>query len=527
MSLFAGLCAQSTYSIPFDWAGQNGIIITEGALFWNRSWTSGMLLFDGTYSNYPQRYGTHTSNQFQVAKTGKLPAFHELPDSNNIESFFDYYSGDYLYNQLEVGADFEEPNKRLGIRGFKRTHGGNTGHYLHPSGGSSPIHHSYRVDYAAEKGEERLEASAGRFVTRSGLPDSTTNGLENENIFSAGLRYQRPLGNWILDTYVGQFFQHRLVHHSSMIDSNYRDINRNRIDLLFQSPTGLGIGLSRHAQQINADTLNRSLSWTTFYAQKEFAGFNIRAGVPLLNSNDKRYLVWDIHYQKQFSRGFIHFSTSGMPNPIHPDMDNPEDKSNFEYWTRFMLKSGFSNGGLSGIAFTALVQKEKDEILKYDSKIMSLGGEIQFDFGKGWSVYNHVITQLDTSIYGGGYGTATTMGIRGKITLFKKFMKINAHLWGNGTSGRLKSYGFDPIRQIPFRNSNSYWELPNRWLLHFEAVANISGVLITYKVNNILNAVSSIGGSSPDNELIWARPNHVYPQLGRMMQFGVTWTFKN
>jgi hypothetical protein len=57
-------------------------------------------------------------------------------------------------------------------------------------------------------------------------------------------------------------------------------------------------------------------------------------------------------------------------------------------------------------------------------------------------------------------------------------------------------------------------------------VANISGVMLSYKINNILNAVGSIGGASQD-ALMWARPNHVYPQLGRMMQFGVTWYFKN
>jgi hypothetical protein len=68
--------------------------------------------------------------------------------------------------------------------------------------------------------------------------------------------------------------------------------------------------------------------------------------------------------------------------------------------------------------------------------------------------------------------------------------------------------------------------LPDKWLIHFEAVANISGVMLSYKINNILNAVGSMGGASQD-DLMWARPNHVYPQLGRMMQFGVTWYFKN
>ena len=36
LSLVAGLFAQNSNLIPFDWAGQNGIVITDGALFWNQ-----------------------------------------------------------------------------------------------------------------------------------------------------------------------------------------------------------------------------------------------------------------------------------------------------------------------------------------------------------------------------------------------------------------------------------------------------------------------------------------------------------
>ena len=58
-------------------------------------------------------------------------------------------------------------------------------------------------------------------------------------------------------------------------------------------------------------------------------------------------------------------------------------------------------------------------------------------------------------------------------------------------------------------------------ILNFEANANISGVIISYKINNILNAIGNT------NEEAWFRPNHVYPELGRMLQFGVTWYFNN
>ena len=176
------------------------------------------------------------------------------------------------------------------------------------------------------------------------------------------------------------------------------------------------------------------------------------------------------------------------------------------------------------IATLSLVQKGIDS--NTDEKIIFAGVGFGYTFKNEWSVYSNVITQIDSSINGGGFGTFSSLGVKGNLNLFKNNMKIDAHLWGSGTAARLKSFGFDPIRQIPFNNTNADWILPDQWLFHFEAIANISGVLVTYKVNNILNAVGSVSGASSE-DLVWARPNHIYSKLGRMMQFGVTWTFKN
>ena len=524
LSLNVGLFSQSSFVIPFDWAGQNGIMINDGALFWNRDWTSGMLLFDGSYTSYPNRYGSYTSRKFQPSKTGLLPEFSVLPDSNNVESYFDYYRGDYLYNQMEIGADYEEPNRLIQIRGFKRNHGGNTGHYLHPAGGSSPIHHSYRVNYGAKKGEQKLELSAGRFVTRSGLPDSTTNGLENENIISAGIRYQHPLGNWTMDTYVGQFFQHRLIHHSSLVDSNYRDVNRGSINIQIESSGGIKFGFVQESQQVNDNRHNRSLNWTKLYSAKLIGNLSLMGGFQILNSDDAFPFLFNMDYVKKYNNGYFQFSSSGSPKPKHPELDDPSDKSSFEFWSHSDIKGGLDKGGLRITGSLSLVQKGIDS--NTDEKIIFAGVGFGYTFKNEWSVYSNVITQIDSSINGGGFGTFSSLGVKGNLNLFKNNMKIDAHLWGSGTAARLKSFGFDPIRQIPFNNTNADWILPDQWLFHFEAIANISGVLVTYKVNNILNAVGSVSGASSE-DLVWARPNHIYPKLGRMMQFGVTWTFKN
>ena len=58
-------------------------------------------------------------------------------------------------------------------------------------------------------------------------------------------------------------------------------------------------------------------------------------------------------------------------------------------------------------------------------------------------------------------------------------------------------------------------------MFHFEFTANISGVLIHYRINNLLNAF----GAKSDEA--WIQHNHIYQKLGRMIQFGVTWNFIN
>jgi hypothetical protein len=527
LSLYSGLFSQASLSIPFDWAGQNGFLIKDGALLWNRDWSSGMLLFDGTYTSYPLRFGSHTSSLFQPVKLGNLPSWRALPDSNNVESYFDYYRGDYAFDQLEIGANYEQLNKYLGVRGFKRSHGGNTGHYFYPGGGSSPIHHSYRIDYGAIKGKRRVEVSAGRFITRSGLPDSTSNGFENDNILSAGARLKQPIGQWIMDVYFAQFFQHRLSNHSSVTDSSYQNINRNQLEVIFQSPGGIGFGVNHNSQQINADTTNRFLRWSTIFASKKIKYMNILIGVNQIKNEDSKFpLSWQFDYQKEMGDFYTNIVTSGFPKPIHPTLDDSDGKRFYEFWNHSMVKGGFINQKVRGDIFVSMVYRNKSGNETRDSNIQFIGGNLQYGWKNGWNIYTKIISQLDTSIYGGGIGTSLTTGINGNFNFFKDYLIMDAHLWADGSNGKLKTFGFDPIEQIPFINTNSDWILSDQWLLHFEVVANISHVLVSYKVDNILNAVGSMAGASP-NDLIWIRPNHIYPQLGRMMQFGVTWYFND
>ena len=512
------LFSQAEYVVPFDWGGQNGFMIYDGSLLWNRSWTSGVLLFDGSYTSYPERYGGHTSNKFRPLNIGFLPVFNALPDSSDMKTHFDYSRGDYNFDKLSLGANYESKDQYININVFKRSHAGNIGHYFHPSGRKSPIHHSYRVDYGANQDGRQIETSIARYITTSGLPDATQNGLENGNIISAGLKISQSVGNWRINSHFGNFMQHRLVHHSSLLDSNYRDINRALMNLQLETKSGKIFGIQNQSQNVSSNIHNRSLKWTKIYGQQIFKNFSILGGVQLLNSDDTFPFVWELSHSNEYKKVYYEFLSTGSPSPKHPDLDDPNDNSAFDYWNRSSIKIGISSFPLD---ISIFFNSTQTGMKPFDGQhIIMGGGNIIYSHQSGWNIFSHIVTQMDSSIFGGG-GTFAKIGINGKLSLFSDNMIVDLKLWANRRSGNRASFGFDPLLQIPFTNNNSEWATSDSQLLNFEGNANISGVIVSYKINNILNAIGTT------NEKTWFRPNHVYPQLGRMVQFGVTWYFDN
>ena len=90
---------------------------------------------------------------------------------------------------------------------------------------------------------------------------------------------------------------------------------------------------------------------------------------------------------------------------------------------------------------------------------------------------------------------------------------------GGGATKWLANQIYLPMTSTLTQNTNPNWVIDDKLILNFELTANISGVLIHYKINNLLNAFG--------NDKIWIQNNHMYQKIGRMIQFGVTWNFTN
>lgn len=118
-------------------------------------------------------------------------------------------------------------------------------------------------------------------------------------------------------------------------------------------------------------------------------------------------------------------------------------------------------------------------------------------------------------------GSIVQSGLKGRFNLFQKNMKINFHIWTDTYTNKNNSFSFNPFLQYYSLTSESNYEISNRNLTHLEIQSEISGVLLHYKIFNLLDALGVT------NENTFFKPNAVYPKIGRMVQFGVTWYFDN
>ena len=513
---FSNIFSQDQIVIPFDWSGQNGILIHDGVLFSNQLWSSGILTFDGTYSAFPLKYGGHTAKKVQLSEIGILPLFSSLPDSNSTKSFFDYYRGDYGLDKLDIGVEYQSKNQIIKISGFKRSSFGNFAQYVHPVSNQGPLHHSYRIDYSTKNSKEKIEASAARYISSSGLPDLVQNGYENDNIINGALRYQRQFERWTVNSYLSQFSQNRSLIHSLYSDSSLRFINRNIIDFQLRNNTGIEIGLSQQFQQHSTKANLRSVGWSSFYFRKFYNDFSIMAGLQFSEYELYQPYVFSFNYKKDTQIGDISFQATSQSRPVHPDRNILHDnefetrlRSTFNYHIigrKFSLKSYVTMLSLSAIDF-------------YDYNLGLAGTRLIFFFNKNWQIYSQINFPLNSST--NNLGTKIDNGLQGKFQLFQNNMKIHFHLWSASYSNPTNNFAFDPFLQFAHDIADNNFNVSNHSLTHLEIESNISGVLLHYKIYNLLNALGA------SNEAVSFKPNAIFPEIGRMMQFGVTWYFDN
>ena len=119
------------------------------------------------------------------------------------------------------------------------------------------------------------------------------------------------------------------------------------------------------------------------------------------------------------------------------------------------------------------------------------------------------------------FGSIYNSGLKGGFSMFQNNMNIKFNIWQDGYINNNDSFSYNPFLRYYNQSKENNFALVNRNLTHLEINSNISGVLLHYKIYNLLNAIGVV------NRDTFFKPNAIYPEIGRMIQFGVTWYFDN
>ena len=506
-------------NISFDLVGHSGVFIDNGINTWNRSWFSGILFFDGTYASYPIRFGEEVSKNFFINDSYNLSDFNSIADSTFTKSYFDHARGDYNYNKLEFSFINNSSNQNWKINLFKKNFYGNTGHYIINNQPNSPIQQSFIIKHNKKTNNQNLEFAVGRFLTKSGLPDINKNGKELNEVLSSAFRIKSNLNNINTVMYFSQFFQNRRIFHSTFSDSSYQKINRSLLKFKIYKRENISLNFDNNFYLHSNDQKNYLKKWFNYYLNINFRNLNLFLGYQFFE-NRKSYsdgFNWNILYQYNLTNLKLFIQSRKYTEPFHPNLLN-EKNSDFQFFTDNKVSLQYNSGKLS---LTTSVISTTIENSLVSSPLNFLYFDLKYNIFPSLSFYSKITSQIDTSFFGIGGGEIYEIGLKPKFLLFNKKIKFESIIYVDIYNGFSQNYGYDVISNIP--NKIKLEEnIKNDYLLvNFDANVNISSAKLYYKISNILNAINP-----NDNSLLVYR-NHIYPRLGRMVEFGVEWHFDN
>ena len=517
--------------LPFDWSGQNGLLSVNGQLFWNHDWMSGPLYFDGTFSNFPLRFGPSYLHSFQTDNGGEIPKMESIPDSAQISSSFDYRKGDYLFDQLDVQADFSDGTRLLKMNGFKRSYAGSFRQYVQPEEILTPNQQSYRLDYLTSFDTEKVQASVAHFVTNSGLPDSIMNG-HHENITTvAGISYSKTDTAKTFQVFGSQFNQERRVELSSI----FTYLNRTHLHFRWTWNAYKTVGVFADKQSIMQDEL-RDLKWVTIYGGLNGERLTTSLGGSFL-SEEKFYAMYlKSSFSLQGKSWEMNTGLSYNTKPAHIALIDTSQM--FEIWSRahlniekrirsfrFQSANNFGSVAHSGSSLNPnYLSSELSMSWKIYSKwtVSGMVGMYETLWNNSSLVENTPLTD--------GFRRKIQFSIKGSQPFFYGNMMVHTKLRVNGNLNREQNYGYDFVNAIPVYDEEQSNPLPNYWVAHFEISAVVSKMTLIWRVQNVLNAYEPTAREiypGLNNDYIWIRNNRDFYPMGQLISFSVLWNFEN
>lgn len=531
--------------ILYDWSGQYGVISNNGQLMWNQDWQVGVLLFDGTFSNYPTRFGASYRNHFTMKNTtDSYDEIHTFSDSSRNSSNIDYYRGDFSYDQLEIDFNFEEKNRIISLNGFKRTYNGAYGQYVSSIGNTNPLHQSYRVDYSSKNDSERLDLSVGYFNTNSRLNlDDPADFTHKEKIISTGVGYSKKFEKWNYNTHGALFQQYYKISFDS-IKTNSSQNYLNRIHLnqfvsrKLNNLSKLKIGIELDNQGFSfVDSININRTWSTLYGGWKNNSTEIKLGTTLA----KGAVVPYFNFENQLNIGKIGNLKSDILYSVKPKhLFYYSDKDElFEKWFVADIDGKFKLLMIPLIFNLFFSNTESDLVHKYyigaeyneiSNNFLSTSLKTELPLIRSWQLellYRHI---FEHNLYSDGIGDRIKIGLNISEKLFKNNLYAQLRLWADGHLNHNQNLGYEGFHYGPYVTDDTSLTLPDYWVFNLDFSVKVSKMTIGWKVNNILKTAESITNQIfPDldeNYLLVTNSNN-FPPLNRFVTMNITWEFDN
>ncbi|MEE8478434.1 MAG: hypothetical protein V3S42_00355 [Candidatus Neomarinimicrobiota bacterium] len=528
--------------IPFDWSGQYGVITNNGRLMWNQDWTLGVLLFDGTFVNYPTRFGSSYKKNFRLSNISEFyNGLHSFPDSSQIKSRIDYYRGDFSHDKLEINAEFSEKNRVIFLCGFKRSYKGPYGQYADPFGRNNPLQQSYRIDYSTKNKNELLDISIGYFITDSRLNlGDPSDFIHKEEIISAGIGYSKDFLAWQYKIH-GTLFQQ---YYDMDFDSVKAYLNRFHLNQFISKKINnsalLKFGIEVDNQGLSlVDTTKNNRSWSTIYGEWKKKSLGIKIGTTFARKELTPYL-----YISAFSvaRKTIEWQSylKYEAVPKHIFLWEETDDYFFEQWFTAHANTSINWKSMSLIVDVNYFHNKdsdmihrytiNDELVEISDNLLSSSITSRIPIFREWEIdvqYRHLFKQ---NLYSDGVGDRIKIGLTITEKLFKNNLLASVKLWGDAYLKHHQNLGYDGFHYGPFVTDNTKLAIPDYWVFNLEVSVKISKMKIMWEVNNILQTAESITNqlfpNLDDNYLLITNSNN-FPPMNRFVTFNIIWNFEN
>lgn len=524
--------AQSTVQ-PYDWSGHLGAVTDHGWLQWNQDWQSGTLLFDGTISTFPVRFGSGYKQYGLSESNPDLASGHPENDSTYTATSLKYSRGDYFYDAMEIQADFHGQRRQIGLQGFKRTYAGPYGQYIPAGGIVQPIQQSYRLDYGSSKNETVFHVSAGKFITSSGLYFPGGVGIFKDDLTLAGFDVR---SNFMGAAVSGH---HSITNRRFRIQSGLlpitgtRFLTRRQSEIILGLKQNLAVNFSRDSRILSADSLDLyDEIWYQLSGTMTWSPFSIQLGGVLDKATGIRP-IGVAHFNLVRSAwtldGVMQSLVRPQPALLAGNNGWPMVR---ETWLQPSVTYRRGAAQVHGFISQIFLNDYHDGTVLMDTSVTPSIQRSGLTIGsQGSLIWKRIQVELAWrhAFAGGsftqGYRDHIKIQTKGNFHLFNRHLLTELKTEVEGVLGRDSAWRYDPYTGIPYESATPGPSPQNYWIANISIKADVSTFTLIWSIKNLGGVLRGSGLNWIPEAYSQMRPNLDLPPIGRMVQFTVVWNF--